>query len=324
MTLLPSLIAGALALLVHLVLLLAAAPLVEDLACLVAGWFNEPRRPARAGWMQGWATALPAALLRPWRRLRFLMSKQPLRAGNASVLAGAAPPVALAVTLVAGALVPSFCIGMSTGPSADLVVILSMLGLARLVTLLGALDAGVAAPGLAAVSSAVGAMLALPGLAVAVCVLSVESGSSSLEAILSGLRVGSPGSTASATGLLAAVALGIAAFAAGGEGAGLSAQLAGPDLALFRYDVALRRLVCIDLVSALLLPGTLALAQSNPLHWLAGLLLWALRVAAGCLVLGVAQGLAGTLSPAGRRRLAALSLLLGLLAPLLALGSRTA
>ena len=57
------------------------------------------------------------------------------------------------------------------------------------------------------------------------------------------------------------------------------------------------------------------MAQSGPLHWLLGLVFWAMRLVAGGILLGVTRGLAGTV--AARRRLAGLSALLGLLAPLL-------
>jgi hypothetical protein len=72
----------------------------------------------------------------------------------------------------------------------------------------------------------------------------------------------------------------------------------------------------------LLLPSSLTVAQSNPLHWLLGLLLWVLRVGVACALLGGMQALLGVLAPASRRGLAGLSVLFGLLAPLLLLVGR--
>jgi hypothetical protein len=102
----------------------------------------------------------------------------------------------------------------------------------------------------------------------------------------------------------------------------LSEPLSGADLALFQWQSAVQRLIWIDLVTALLLPGTLAVAASGPLQWLLGLVFWAVRIGAGCLFLGLMQGLIPTV--AARRRLAGLSVLLGLLAPLLLLVGRSA
>lgn len=307
MTLLPLILSGAAALVLHLAMMLAAPPvgtaLVEAGASLATA---RPRRVTRAD--------IAALLLGPWHRLAFLMRKEPVRAGNASRLAVLAPPLSVAATLAAAALVPSFGIGMLTAPFADLPTILALLALARLLLLLGGLDAGIALPGLAALTASVRVFLAVPGCALAVAALWFACGSTSLETILTGLRGLSPDAVSTTT-LLAAVGLGAAALATGGDAAALSSELSGPDLALFQYQAALQRLVWIDLVTALLLPASLTVALSNPLHWLLALLLWALRAGIACLVLG---GLGGTVAaPASRRRLAGLSVLLGLLAPLL-------
>ncbi len=317
MTLLPVVILGAAALLLHLALLLAVAPLLDglaDAAAALAAGGPRARRPAAAA-----RASIAIVAMRPWRQLALLASKQPVRARNASPVSVLAPPVALAATLLAAALVPSFGIGMLTGRLADLPAVLAMLALARLASLLGGFDAGLPASGLAAVSGAVRLLLAVPGCALALYGLSVDAGTTSLEAMLAGLR---DGAGPSAAGLLAAAGLALAALAAGGEEDTLPAEMSGADLALFRLQAALQRLVWIDLVTALLLPGSLAVAQSGPLHWLLGLLFWAVRVGAACLLLGGLRGLAGALAPASRRGLAGLSVLLGLLGPLLLLVGR--
>ena len=320
MTLLPVVILGTAALLLHLALLLAVAPLLDGLAggaaALAAGG-PQARRPAAAPRL-----SIATVAMRPWRQLALLASKQPVRARNASPVSVLAPPVALAVTLLAAALVPSFGIGMLTGGLADLPAVLAMLALARLASLLCGFDAGLPATGLAAVSGSVRLLLAVPGCALAVYVLSIDAGTTSLEMMLAGLRNGVGPSGPSAAGLLAAAGLALAALAAGGEDDTLPAEMSGADLALFRLQAALQRLVWIDLVTALLLPGSLAVAQSGPLHWLLGLLFWAVRVGVACLLLGGLRGLAGALAPASRRGLAGMSVLLGLLAPLLLLVGR--
>lgn len=316
MTLLPFVVLGTIALLLHLALMLAAAPLVEALLDTFDGLATRGRRqlartppPSRA--------MLVAFLSRPWRRLAALLARPPVRARNVSLVSIASPAVALAATMTAAALVPSFGIGMLTGPVADLPAVLALLALARVAVLLGAFDAGVASTGAAAMSSAVRLLLAFPGAVLSLYALSAVFGTTAIDSMLAQFHAGPglPGSEV--TELLASASLGLAALAAAGDDLALSEQLSGPDLALFRFQSSLQRLVWIDLVTALVLPGSLAVAQSNPLHWLLGLLLWSVRVVVACLVLGIARRMTVGLASAWHRRLAGLSALLGLLAPLL-------
>ncbi len=306
---LGGLILGISALLLHLALSVASAPVLGTLADRAAtapiGW--PPAWPSRAG--------VAAAIRRPWRRLAWLMAKEPVLAENASAVASLAPVLGLAATLAAAALVPSFFRGLPTGGLADLSAILALLGLARLIPLLGGLDIGAAGPGLAAVGRSGAALPALPGLVLAVAALWLASGSTGLEAILAAPYGMGPGRSAGI--LLATLALGLAALSAGGGENGLSRELAGPDLALFGLQSDVQRLVWIELVTALAWPGALAPVQFNPLHWLLGLLLWAVRVAAGGLALGAARGWLAV--PGSRQELARASAVLGVLAPLLLL-----
>ncbi len=311
---LAGLLLGVVALLLHLALSVAAAPVLGALVDRVAAMpANRPRAwPSRA--------RLAAALRRPWRRLAWLMGKEPVLAENASAVGGMAPILAVAVTLAAAALVPSFLREMPTGGLADLPAILALLGLARLILLLGSLDIGAAGPGLAAMAASSAALLALPGLVLAVAALWLASGGTGLEVLLAPHDGGGPGHAAAR--LLATVALGLAALAAGGDEDGLSRELAGPDLALFGLQSDLRWLVWIELVTALAWPGSLATVHSNPLYWLFGLALWAVRVVAGGVVLGAVRG--GLAVPGARRQLARASAALGVLAPLLLLAGRAA
>ncbi len=309
---LAGLLLGVAALLLHLALSVAAAPVLGALVDWVAAMpANRPRsRPSRAGLM--------TALRRPWRRLAWLMAKEPVLAENASAVGGMAPILAVAVTLAAAALVPSFLRGMPTGGLADLPAILALLGLARLILLLGSLDIGAAGPGLAAMAAPSAALLALPGLVLAVAGLWLASGGTELEILLAAHDGGAPGRSAAM--LLATVALGLAALAAGGGEDGLSRELAGPDLALFGLQSDLRRLAWIELVTALAWPGSLATVHPNPLYWPLGLLLWAVRVTAGGVMLGAVRGWLAV--PGARRQLARASAALGVLAPLLLLAGR--
>ena len=304
------LVLGVASLLLHLALMLVAATLTGPAS---VGARDGTRMPRTIAMLSG-------SLLAPVRSLAALMRKEPVRAGNGSPVLVLAPIVALAATLMAAVLVPSFCTGMLTAPFADLPTILALLALARVAVLLGAFDAGISGPGLAAVSGSVRSLLVVPACGLALFTFALVSGSTSLDAVLGSLKAGPAGPNAAM--LLAAVSLGLAAIAAGTDETGLSEQLSGPDLAVFRFQHALQRLVWLDLVTGLLLPNSLAVAQSNPLYWLLGLLGWVLRVGIGCLVLGQLRRLGG-LQGGRARSLAGMATLLGLLAPLLLLVGRS-
>lgn len=300
MSLLPFLLLGTTALVLHLALTVAVAPLLPPLSDGVAGLLSG-RRHTGPGML--------AEMAQSWAGLRAAMRKQPVRAGAASRLSAAAPVLSLSATLSAAALVPSFASGLPTAPWADLATVLVLLATARVLVLLGAWDAGVAAPGLGAVSATVGLVLAVPGGTLGLAALFSAAGSTGLQHLLSDPQPGA--------GLMPAACLGLAALSAGGGGLALSEPLSGPDLAVFRLQSMVQAVVWIDLLTALLLPGTVPVAQSGPLHWLLGFLFWTMRLVAGCVLLGGMRGLADTV--AARRRLAGLSALLGLLAPLLLL-----
>ena len=310
---LPGLILATAALLLHLALGLAVATLLTGPA-----WMLAMRRPRPRD-----AAGVAGLLLAPARALLTLTRTSSIRATGSAPLSAFAPVVGLAATLAAAALVPSFCTGLLTAPLADLPTILGLLGLARVAMLLAGFDAGIAGPGLASVSLAVRTLLAVPACALAVFTLVLACGSSNLDLALGDLAAGAGAPGLSAPVLLAAVSLGLAGVAAAVDERGLAEQLSGSDLAMFRFQSALQRLVWLDLVTALLLPRSLVVAQSNPLFWLLGLVCWCLRIAAGCVALTQLKRFASTRN-AQRRSLAGIAALLGLLAPLLLLVGRTA
>lgn len=302
---LPGLILGTVALLLHLALVLLAAPLAGD----IPYW-----RPAQG------LPALADALRSPWRALEAGLRRAPVRAANASLVSLLAPLLALAATIAAAALVPSFGTGMLDAPLSDLAAILALLGLGRALVLLAAFDAGLGAAGVEATALAVRTLLAVPAMALSLATLVYVGSTASLDGMLAGFGT----SGLSGTVALSAASLGLAAVSAGGDPRALDVELSGPDLALFRYRAALERLVWLDLVTGLLLPAWLPALQSNPLWWLLGLLGWVVRTGGALLLLGLARHLLGAPDAGTRRRLAGTALLLGVLAPLLLLAGGSA
>ncbi len=287
---------GILALLLH-----AAA--MAGMALLLAGAMPVVR--ARAAGRAG------PPLWQPWRDWRRLLRKRPLVAEGTSALQRWAPPVTLAATVLAALLVPSFTLGMVTAPVGDLVVIAGLFGLARATGALAAIDAGTAAGGLTAIRSVRLGALAEPAVVMVVFTVALLAGSTNLDAAVAALREGAvPG-----VPLLLAVA-GLAAVVVAVEAEAGPAEASGWYAAANEAAGALRRVVWLSLVAALLLPGGLALAGGSPVDWLLGLLAWFAKLA----VLGTLCALAGpTLHRAGQAAVGPLmgaAVLLGLLAVL--------
>ena len=144
------LLVGVLIQLVHVALLLAAAPLLVGLIRRI-----KARLVGRAG----------PPLMQPYRDLLRLARKQPVLAENASVVFRAAPLASFAATAAAAALVPSFALGMATAPVADLLVIAGLLTIARVALALAAMDVGTAFGGIGASREMSFAAFAEPALA---------------------------------------------------------------------------------------------------------------------------------------------------------------
>ncbi|MCQ8278748.1 hypothetical protein NFI95_09815 [Acetobacteraceae bacterium KSS8] len=294
---------GSAALVLHVGLLLLATPLMA----IGAEGFPALRSPA--AW-RGW-------LAQPFLRLATLASREPVRSEGASPVPRLAPILSLACTGCAALLVPSFLRVMLDWPLADLALVLALLGTSRGCWLFAAADGGSAATGLAAIGATVDALLALPGLVLSASVLLMLSGGAGLDAMLAGQRgLAAPGALACVAGL------GLGALASGGREAALSQALSGPDLALFRLETGLRRVVWIDLLGALAWPGSVAAAPSGPLFWLSALLCWLLRFGMALALFALLSGPLG--DPGLRRRLAAFSLFAALLGPILLLAGQSA
>ena len=295
--------------LIHIVLLLAAAPIVAG----ALDWLD-----ARLGGRTG------PPLLLPWRDLVRLSRKTPVTLESVSVVSRVAPAIALGATLSAAALVPSFTLGMAFAPLADVLVIVSLLALARVAGGLAALDSGAALPALAAQGASARAVLAEPALMLAVVTLALIGGSFNLDLIISQQREGLllP-AAASAVALTAMLALLFAEQSA--TEAGAEQMASGSGLAIARITSWLRRLVWIDLIGGLFLPVGMAAADSLPLAWLIGLLCWAVKLAAFILGLSAIHTLLGRVPRRSLPDLIGVAALLALLATIMVLaGTGTA
>jgi formate hydrogenlyase subunit 4 len=291
--------------LLHIGLMIAAAPTVAG----VMDWLDA-RLSGRSG---------PPILL-PWRDLLRLSRKTPMTIESVSIVSRLTPALALGATLSAAALVPSFTLGMALSPLADVLVVVSLLTVARVAGGLAALDSGAALPGLAAQTASARAVLAEPALMLAVVTLALMAGRFNLDLIIGqqreGLLLPAAASSVVMTAMLALV------FAESSVPAGgLHDMLSGTDLAIVRMAVWLRRLVWIDLIGGLFLPVGMATIASGPQAWLIGLAAWGIKL--GAFILGL-SAIQTTLGRVPHRRLPDLigvAALLALLAAIMALAS---
>jgi len=135
-------------------------------------------------------------LIQPYRDLRRLLSKEVVLADNASWLFRVAPYMIFAVTWVAAALVPTFHTGLIFSWSGDLIAIIALLGSARFMQALAAMDIGTSFGGIGSSREVMIASLAEPAMLMIVLSVAIIAGSTQLSTIaafmassLVGLRV---------------------------------------------------------------------------------------------------------------------------------------
>lgn len=294
-----------LAQILHMSIMIVAAPTVAG----VSDWLD-----ARLGGRSG-----PPALL-PWRDLLRLSRKTPVTMDSVSVVSRLAPALGLGATLAAAALVPSFALGMALAPLGDVLVIISLLTMARLAVGLAALDSGAARPGLAAQTASARAVLAEPALMLAVVALALIGGSFNLDLIIDQQREGLllP-AAASAIALTAMLALLFAEASA--STVELEQMFSGTDLALSRFTFWLRRLVWIDLIGGLFLPVGMASIENGLLAWLVGLMAWGVKLGAFILGFAMIRAMLGPIPRHSLPDLIGVAALLALLAIIMVLTS---
>ncbi len=122
-------------------------------------------------------------ILQPYRDLWRLMRKEAVLAENASWLFRAAPYLIFAGTWVAAALVPTFATGLMFSWSADLIVIIALLGSARFFLALAGMDVGTSFGGIGASREVMIASLAEPAMLMIVFALALLAGSTQLSTV---------------------------------------------------------------------------------------------------------------------------------------------
>ena len=236
-----TLLTGLVAQLLHIALMAATAPTLIGLH----RWM-QARLAGRAG----------ASPLQPWRDLIRLLRKQTVLAESASNVTIDAPVACAAATAVAACLVPSFALGMTFAPFADLLLISGLLIAARASLALAAMDAGTAVGGMAASRTMLFGTLAEPALLLVLFVLALLAGSLDLD-VVAAMQIENGADWRTGVGL-ALAATSLVALIDVMRREALAMDLGGRDLALIEASDALRLLVWFNLIGAMFLPFGMA------------------------------------------------------------------
>ncbi|HET9949489.1 MAG TPA: NADH-quinone oxidoreductase subunit H, partial [Longimicrobiales bacterium] len=162
----------------QVLLVLALAPLVTGYVRKIRAHLLRHRGPS---------------LIQPYRDLMRLLHKEAVVADTASWLFRVAPYLVVSAIWVAAAVVPTFATELPFSRSADLIVIVALLGTARFFLALAGLDAGTGFGGIGTSREIMIAALAEPAMLMVVFTLSLLAGSTQLStvvAFMSGPDVG--------------------------------------------------------------------------------------------------------------------------------------
>jgi formate hydrogenlyase subunit 4 len=266
------------------VLVLVQVVVMVSLTPLLVGLMRQVRSrlEGRAG----------AGILQPWRDLRKLFAKEPLRAPGISWVQAAGPVVLVTSSLLLCALIP--LVGTVVFPllTDDLFVVVGVLLIGTVALALVGLDAGSAFGGMGSSRHMTIAALVEPTVLVAVYALSVPIGSSALSRIVHA-RIEAPASVAAPVSLLAMVALAIAVVAETSRmpvdnpsthleltmvHEAMVLESSGRDLAWLELGSWLRLGALLGLIGTLTVPWGIA-AEVAPVPVLVGVITLAVRLA---------------------------------------------
>jgi formate hydrogenlyase subunit 4 len=275
------------------------------------------------------------SVVQPYRDLVRLLRKEVVLPDTSSWLFRAAPYTIFSATWVAAALVPTFATGLMFSWSGDIIAIVALIGTARFLQALAALDAGTSFGGLGSAREVMIASLAEPALLMGVFTVALVAGTTQLSAIAEQLAM--PG-----VGLRISLALALVGFVivAVAENARIPVdnpathleltmvheamllEYSGRHLALIEWATALKLMLYSSLIGCMFLPWGMAPAGSGLASYAIGAVAWAGKM----LVAGLALALFETTR--AKMRLfrvpgfLGIALMLGLLGTLLLFVSR--
>jgi formate hydrogenlyase subunit 4 len=294
--------------------------------------------------LTGFVRKLKARLLRrrgpslaqPYRDLLRLLRKEVVLAENASWLFRAAPYLIFATTWVAAALVPTFATGLLYSWSADLIVIIALLGSARFLLALAGLDVGTSFGGIGSSREVMIASLAEPAMLLIAFTVALIAGSTQLSTVAA--FMGSPEVGLRVSLGMAAIALVMVAIAENARipvdnpathleltmvHEAMVLEYSGRHLAMIEFASHLKLLLYVSLVACLFAPWGLAGPGAGGAAFAAGIAAWLGKLAAGGALLAAFETAIAKMRVFRVPEFLGAALMLGLLATLLMFVSRS-
>ena len=305
----------------QMMLVLALAPLLTGFVRKVKAWLLRRQGPP---------------LIQPYRDLVRLIRKEVVLANNASWLFRAIPYLIFAATWVAAALVPTFGTGLMFSWSADLIVIIALLGLARFFLALAGLDVGTSFGGIGSSREVMIASLAEPAMLMIVFTLALIAGSTQLSTMAGFLASGEAGLRVSLG--MAAIALIMVAIAENSRipvdnpathleltmvHEAMVLEYSGRHLALIDLSSELKLLLYLSLIACLFMPWGIAGPDAGLKAMLIGVIAYVAKLAAGGFLLAVFETSIAKMRVFRVPEFLGAALMLGLLATLLMFVSRS-
>ena len=235
-----------------------------------------------------------------YRDLLKLVRKEVVLAQNASWFFRSAPYLIFSLTWVAAALVPTFASGLLFNWAADVVALVALLGAARALLALAAMDVGTSFGGIGSSREMMIATLAEPAMLLVVLTLALAAGTTRLPGVAE-FFISQP-LTVRASLALAMVALVIVALAENARipvdnpathleltmvHEAMVLEYSGRHLAMIEAASQLKLVLYLSLIACLFVPFGMAAASAGPLEWLVGLAAYIAKLASGAVLLGV-------------------------------------
>jgi formate hydrogenlyase subunit 4 len=274
-------------------------------------------------------------LIQPYRDLIRLLRKEVVLAENGSWLFRAAPYLIFATTWVAAALTPTFATGLLFSWSADLIVIIALLGGARFFLALAGMDVGTSFSGIGSSREVMIASFAEPAMLMIVFTLALVAGSSQLSTIADYMLGANVGLRVSLG--LALLALMMVAIAENGRvpidnpsthleltmvHEAMVLEYSGRHLAVLELAAQVKLLLYLSLIGCVFVPWGIASAEAPPLAYALGAATYAGKLLVCGAFLGVFEISVAKMRVFRAPDFLGAALMLGLLAILLLFVSR--
>lgn len=235
-----------------------------------------------------------ASVFQPYRDILRLLRKDAIVADSASWFFRAAPYLIMALTWVAAALVPTFAAGLPFSWSADMIVIIAILGTARFLLALAGMDVGTSFGGLGSSREMMISALAEPAMIMVVFALAVIAGSTQLSSIAEFMASSAVGLRVSLA--MALVALMIVAVAENARipvdnpathleltmvHEAMVLEYSGRHLAMIELAASLKLLLYISLIACIFAPWGMATGDAGVLAYMVGAGVYVVKLLVG-------------------------------------------